>query len=240
MGGIVLKLECDVVRDLLPLYIEGLTKEGSNEFLVKHIKDCRECKEVLDGLQKEIIDENANKAFEIKDKPSKKLVKRIRNRIIAFVVIALVMGVCLNTVGSYAFKIYQTRTVAADFLYNVSKGDFNQAFDYVAYFDFASDIEPKISYEDAKKAWVGRISELKSKDIYVKSYSGLRVWTDDTYPNGEVTLTVVESGVERKYRAKIHFAPYSKEWKIQNIYSWNDGNQSELEKALYGYIVTNK
>lgn len=231
-----MKIECEVARDLIPLYIEGLTSEGSNEFLLNHIKDCSECKEVFDELQKDISDNKINKTYDIKDIPANRLIKKIRNRILSFVVIALFMGVFLNTFGSNALKICKARAAATNFLDSVSIGDFDQAFDYVAYFDFASDMEPNISYEEAKIVWVSRISALKSKGTYVKAYSRLKVWTDDTYPNGEVILTIVEKGVERKHRAYIHFAPFSKGWRVQNIYPRNGEDQSEIEKALYGYI----
>ena len=45
--------ECEIVRDLLPLYAEGLTSEASNEFVEKHLKDCAECTQLLKDMREE-------------------------------------------------------------------------------------------------------------------------------------------------------------------------------------------
>lgn len=36
-------MKCEVVRDLLPLYIDKLTSEESNKEIEKHLKNCKEC-----------------------------------------------------------------------------------------------------------------------------------------------------------------------------------------------------
>lgn len=37
-------MKCDIVRDLLPAYIEGLTSAASNEEIEKHLAGCGECR----------------------------------------------------------------------------------------------------------------------------------------------------------------------------------------------------
>ncbi|EHR34823.1 zf-HC2 domain-containing protein [Helcococcus kunzii] len=39
------KRECEIVKDILPLYIDGLTSEETNKFVEEHLKDCDECRE---------------------------------------------------------------------------------------------------------------------------------------------------------------------------------------------------
>lgn len=43
-------MECEIVKDLLPNYIENQISNTSKDFVEKHIKDCTECKEALDYL----------------------------------------------------------------------------------------------------------------------------------------------------------------------------------------------
>lgn len=43
-------LECDIVTDLLPLYLEGKTGAESHEFIQKHIRDCEECRKNLEYM----------------------------------------------------------------------------------------------------------------------------------------------------------------------------------------------
>lgn len=43
-------LPCDIARDLLPLYAEGLTSETTSEALMMHLKECRACSEALAAM----------------------------------------------------------------------------------------------------------------------------------------------------------------------------------------------
>ena len=36
-------MKCEIIRDLLPLYIDGLTSKESNQEIEKHLKNCEEC-----------------------------------------------------------------------------------------------------------------------------------------------------------------------------------------------------
>lgn len=42
--------ECDVVLDLLPLYIENKTSDESNRLVRKHLEECRECSEIYRSM----------------------------------------------------------------------------------------------------------------------------------------------------------------------------------------------
>ena len=45
------KLPCEIIRDLLPSYVDGLTSEVTNEAICEHIKSCDACKETLHRMQ---------------------------------------------------------------------------------------------------------------------------------------------------------------------------------------------
>ena len=48
------KRDCKIVQDLLPNYIEKLTDEETNKYIEEHIKECEECKNVLENMKKDI------------------------------------------------------------------------------------------------------------------------------------------------------------------------------------------
>lgn len=48
------KNDCKIVQDLLPNYIDKLTSKETNEYIEEHIKDCKDCKKILDAMQKDI------------------------------------------------------------------------------------------------------------------------------------------------------------------------------------------
>lgn len=54
MKGMKSKMKCEVIRDLFPSYIDGLTSEESNRLIEEHLQDCKECREYLDEMKKEV------------------------------------------------------------------------------------------------------------------------------------------------------------------------------------------
>ena len=54
-----MKKECNIIRDLLPNYIENLVSEDTKEYIGKHINECSDCKNAL-----EIMQEGKNKVIE--------------------------------------------------------------------------------------------------------------------------------------------------------------------------------
>ena len=45
--------ECNIIRDLLPNYIEKLTNNDTNEFIEKHIENCKKCNDLLKNYKTE-------------------------------------------------------------------------------------------------------------------------------------------------------------------------------------------
>lgn len=53
--------DCNIIRDLLPSYIDGLTNEETNQYVEEHIKECNECKTVLENMKKMLETETTDK-----------------------------------------------------------------------------------------------------------------------------------------------------------------------------------
>lgn len=53
------RLVCDTVRDLLPMYIDHMTSEVSNESIEEHINGCGECRTVLEQMRRPVTVETA-------------------------------------------------------------------------------------------------------------------------------------------------------------------------------------
>ena len=67
------KLTCDTIRDLLPMYVDELTSEATNELVKEHISTCSQCSEMLENMKKPVSVETAP---EVKD--FKKYLKKSR------------------------------------------------------------------------------------------------------------------------------------------------------------------
>lgn len=108
-------MKCEIIRDLLPSYIDGLTSEESNLEIEKHIKECCLCNEIYNQMSEEvksqpiICDKN-------KIKPFKKLNRRILKSVLATVLI------CAMLVGLYLYFF--------TFGWKVNSEDMNIHYDY--------------------------------------------------------------------------------------------------------------
>ena len=154
-------------------------------------------------------------------------------KFIGGIVFVIIIGVLSVVFFPGLIDQNQSRIAAKTVLDNVINEDYEKAFESVYFWDAASDLEPEISYMDAKEKWINRIKELKENEIYVIEYSSLRVHLDDSYPVGTVDLIAMENG-ERviKKDVRLWFAQNEDTWKLGNLHSIND--QDKLLQALSG------
>lgn len=52
-------MDCNIIKDLIPLYIDNCCSEESSALVKKHIEECKECKAVFDGMTSDITSEAA-------------------------------------------------------------------------------------------------------------------------------------------------------------------------------------
>ncbi len=89
-------MKCEIVKDLLPSYIDGLTSAESNSEIETHLETCEECKETLEQMKTEISVENVELNKE-NIKPFKKLNKRVLKSVL------MTLVVCILAVGAYLY-----------------------------------------------------------------------------------------------------------------------------------------
>ena len=58
-------LKCEIVKDLLPSYIEKLTNDVTNEAVESHMKECKECKQLLEDMKQGEVKINEEEKKEI-------------------------------------------------------------------------------------------------------------------------------------------------------------------------------
>ena len=47
-------IPCELIRDLLPLYVDGLTSEASNREIKEHLETCGSCRERYERMKREL------------------------------------------------------------------------------------------------------------------------------------------------------------------------------------------
>ena len=95
-------MKCEIIRDLLPLYIDGLTSKESNQEIEKHLKNCEECQKYYQEMTGDIDNYSVITNEEIEDvNLIKKIKKKNRKKALgifvgAFVLSGVLMGVSFH------------------------------------------------------------------------------------------------------------------------------------------------
>ena len=60
------KMNCNIINDMLPLYLEGICSEETVEMVETHMKDCENCRKDLEYMKQNITIPETTTALEIK------------------------------------------------------------------------------------------------------------------------------------------------------------------------------
>jgi predicted anti-sigma-YlaC factor YlaD len=101
-----MKLSCDIIKDLLPLYHDDVCSNDSKTMVEEHLANCDDCKaelQAMDGLTITGTEKNMNKARAVKNISikwkrgmKKSLLEGILIAIVAFALVALVLYVFIG------------------------------------------------------------------------------------------------------------------------------------------------
>ncbi len=126
---------CKIIQDLLPNYIEKLTNEETNHFIEEHLKECDECKKVLDNMKKE-LEVNNSKKDDREVKYIKKYnsnLKFLRNVLLLIIILAFIIigrkTFILNSLGNKAEMIKNSQNYYLKLeSYNAGKMTITEAY----------------------------------------------------------------------------------------------------------------
>lgn len=80
-------MNCDIIRDLLSNYVEGLTSEETNEEIREHLEKCEDCRKIYEEMTAELALESTPKRRQIPFFEKIKSKMRRRNIVIAISII---------------------------------------------------------------------------------------------------------------------------------------------------------
>lgn len=87
---------CDVILDLLPLYVDGVCSEESSKFIEEHISECESCKKLLENMKVDFNISSKNNEFKEEANVIKKVKKKIWiERIAIAVSVLFVTGIIM-------------------------------------------------------------------------------------------------------------------------------------------------
>lgn len=101
------EIKCEVIQDLITLYIDELSSEESNELIENHIKKCKECEEFLKGVSiknDDILSEEEKITYEEKEDTLINKIKKSKYHWALVVTILLATIASLMTQGRFLFN----------------------------------------------------------------------------------------------------------------------------------------
>lgn len=78
---------CNIVNDLLPLYIDDVLSDDSRQFVEEHLSSCDKCKKQLEEMKTDVTALPKDKDI----KPFKKIRRKLITRLILIVVLAVAL-----------------------------------------------------------------------------------------------------------------------------------------------------
>lgn len=152
------------------------------------------------------------------------------------VLITLLVGGSIAYGGSIQTYV-EVKQLTGTFFDELSDQQFEAAFESVGYYDFASDVEPTISKEDAKMAWVTRMEKAYNEGTYVEKVFDVGISFNDTYPSATAIMHYLDNG---EWQERVVFISYIYQdgWKIGSVGFADENGAVEhpLTTALSGYV----
>ena len=202
--------DCKIVQDLLPNYIEKLTNEETNKYIEEHLNECKECKDVLLEMQKELKISDQKR-----DRREVKYIKKFSNKMKILKIILLIILII--------FGIHIGRNMI------IISGLNNKANNYVS----SSNYHKKTTnfngdnlmiidtyYKDGKTVtFLRRVTEKEINKISV-------------YQSGDITNTYFETGDDKKAQLNQKDA-----FLVSNIFNYLESNN--IFEILIRSVTTN-
>lgn len=108
------EINCEIIKDLLPLYVDKLVSEETKNIVEEHIEECDNCKSTLEDINPE---EKINPEDNIKQVDCfKKIKKKSRKKI----VISILLGMIVTLVGVFAIWMHGFPVPSNDLEYSTT------------------------------------------------------------------------------------------------------------------------
>ncbi len=107
------RIECDLIQDLIPLYIDGACSQKTKEEVQSHLNDCDKCSKIYE----EMITPIGNTGKKNNASNESAGFVKLRGKIIAFILVLLVLGMGIGL--NFAAMRYGNRTLAPHALVSI-------------------------------------------------------------------------------------------------------------------------
>lgn len=205
----MIKNECEIIKDLMPNYIEDVISKETKEFVENHIRKCSNCKKILDELQKEKMKENSkdnlNEFSEINYLKKYNTKVNIFKFVAIFLIIAIISmwgyifyrNYCNKKNYEYAYNHYENvHNIVATARENVEKFKENENFLFTTYVNSPYGVDAKLFYYKDGKYKQEWVMKDENKIIWTEygimtenGYDRIQLFKGNNYNAGHVNFS---------------------------------------------------
>ncbi|MGN0747724.1 MAG: zf-HC2 domain-containing protein [Aristaeellaceae bacterium] len=122
----MMKYNCEIVRDLMPLCVDGAASEPSRQMVVDHVLECRDCMQVYQEMRTEVPKEPPAARDAAPFRSTVRRLRRRRNKRRTLLVLAgIILGLALVLGGLYvldcATGVYNHLSDVGDYSYSLQR-----------------------------------------------------------------------------------------------------------------------
>lgn len=101
-----MKITCNIIQDLLPLYYDDVCSEDSRRLVETHLKTCDDCRAELENLQADIVGISSSDTYNLEQaKPLQVLAKKWKqDKRRSFLVGTMCVSILASLSSMYAYK----------------------------------------------------------------------------------------------------------------------------------------
>lgn len=107
------KVSCDIIRDILPLYVDGVVSEATKEMVEEHLSSCASCKKEAEILKQELILPSTKNVQLAEAKVFKKLKAKFRKKN-TIILLLSVITVILLAIGIHSYAVLSKTCISYD------------------------------------------------------------------------------------------------------------------------------
>lgn len=153
------KMDCNIIRDLFPSYIDGICSPESKACIQEHVNECMECREMLVAMQDAFPEEETNDNItteeeqiikRVNEKLKRDILKRTWGYRIAAIVVVLCLAILilpLKTISEDDLQIQYTTYEVAQYISKDTTGVKNKKENEVYFMDDDVNIDTAKFYE---------------------------------------------------------------------------------------------
>lgn len=171
------EVNCDIIKDLLPGYIDKTSSESTNKLVIEHLQKCKDCSAALADMNKDIDSEllfNQNEQIDYLKGFRKDKIKAIIKTILIFIIIILVLFLFLQEVVTrFEFSV-DINNLWINYL---SAEKLNE-----------NTIELEFQAIDTKYNLIFKNEETNGKDIYIEPVGKFTFWMPPSRTNIVVNI----------------------------------------------------